>query len=84
MATSVGDALALLKKVQTTSGSSVLDGITKALAKVLEDRPVNAVEALETSVLSTPPGTNGHFPLVPSAVSLLQPSDGSELSHSIS
>ncbi|PNW83461.1 hypothetical protein CHLRE_05g242550v5 [Chlamydomonas reinhardtii] len=67
MAADVGQALAFLQQVKTTQGASIYEGLKAALAKVLEDRPVNAVEALETSVLSTPPAANLSVPLVPAA-----------------
>ncbi|GIL78169.1 hypothetical protein Vretimale_7559 [Volvox reticuliferus] len=67
MAADLGHALAYLRKCKTTKGSSVYDEIAAALAKVLEDRPVNAVEALETAVLSTPPAASLTVPLVPAA-----------------
>lgn len=49
----------------------MFDGLKAALTKVLADRPVNAVEALETSVLATPPAATLTVPLVPPAVSPL-------------
>ncbi|KXZ46195.1 hypothetical protein GPECTOR_46g264 [Gonium pectorale] len=67
MAADVGQALAFLQQVKTTQGSSIYNELAAALAKVLEDRPVNAVEALETAVLSTPPASSISVPLVPVA-----------------
>ncbi len=51
----------------------MFDGLKAALTKVLADRPVNAVEALETSVLATPPPATLTVPLVPPAVSHAAP-----------
>ncbi|GFR44665.1 hypothetical protein Agub_g5955 [Astrephomene gubernaculifera] len=65
MAADVGQALAFLRQCRTTQGSTIYDGLAAALAKVLEDRPVNAVEALETAVLTTPPASSISVPLVP-------------------
>ncbi|KAG2495963.1 hypothetical protein HYH03_005893 [Edaphochlamys debaryana] len=65
MAADVGHAVAFLQKVKATQGSTVYDGLVAALAKVLEDRPVNAVEALETSVLQPPAAAALVVPLVP-------------------
>ncbi|PNH08597.1 Flagellar radial spoke protein 4, partial [Tetrabaena socialis] len=65
MAADVGQAVAFLRQCKTTQGSNVYSELSAALAKVLEDRPVNAVEALETSVLSEPPAASLIVPLVP-------------------
>jgi len=48
---STEDAIAFLQKTNSTNGDSVFEHLTKVLARVLDEKPNNAVDVLETSVL---------------------------------
>ncbi|GMH45997.1 hypothetical protein BSKO_13961 [Bryopsis sp. KO-2023] len=45
------EAVAFLQKTGTTGGGSVYDHITNVISKIIEERPTNAVDLLETSLL---------------------------------
>lgn len=70
-AADVGHALAFLTKAKSTEpGVSVYDGLKAALLKVLEERPANPVEAMETTVFSKDLATSAvQPPLVQPSVS---------------
>lgn len=55
---SCDESLAFLRNLASTQGPDVYTHLCQVLAKVLEDKPADAVELLETSLLGKPPPSN--------------------------
>eukprot|EP00798_Chlamydomonas_sp_ICE-L_P017545 gene17545-23866_t len=61
------ESVTFLKNLPTTEGNSIYEHLSRVLAKVLEDKPANAIDLLESSLLAKKPPYNPQeaSPLVP-------------------